>query len=418
MRLEIDRPDSRRSCEHDQRRRDRRERDRRIMSEKRTTRRRYLGGLGAALAGGLAGCTGTVGNAGVSGTSESRSAENGTATGNATNATDAANGTESPYTQVHRGTVQSVVLLDVSTAEGTGQGSGFVYRDGYVVTNEHVVADATEIRVRFPRGEWRSASVVGTDVSSDLAVVQVDDRPDHARGLSMVENEPAIGTEVVAIGNPFGRFDGSASAGIVSGVNRSIPAQNGFTIPDAIQTDAAVNPGNSGGPLANLDGEVVGVINSGGGENIAFAISAALVERVVPALIESGEYDHAYLGVSLATVTPAVAEANGLDRPRGVYVERVLPDGPAADVFRGSERRQRMDGEVVPAGGDIVVGIGGTEIDSRQQLSSYLALRASPGETVDVTVLRDGERRTVAVTLGQRPERPDAGIGGGTPPAR
>ena len=383
------------------------------MSEKRTTRRRYLGGLGAALTGGLAGCSGTLGEIGMTGSDGSLSSENGTTTANSTNATDAADEAESPYTQVYQGTIQSVVLLNVTTAEGTGQGSGFVYQDGYVVANEHVVADATEVRVRFSRGKWRSASVVGTDVSSDLAVVQVDDRPEYATALPLVENEPAIGTEVVAIGNPFGRFDGSASAGIVSGINRSIPAQNGYTIPDAIQTDAAVNPGNSGGPLVNLDGRVVGVINSGGGENIAFAISAALVGRVVPALIKNGEYDHAYLGVSLATVTPTIAEANGLDRPRGVYVNEVLPEGPAAGVLQGSERRQRVDDEVVPTGGDIIVGIGGTEIDSRQQLSSYLALQASPGETVDLTVLRNGERRTVEVTLGTRPERRDAGIGTG-----
>lgn len=216
------------------------------MSGKRLTRRRCLGGLGAVLAGGLAGCSEAVGDTGTSGIGGSPGSENGTATGNATNATDTADETESPYTQVYRATIQSVVLLDVTTPEGAGQGSGFVYRDGYIVTNEHVVADATGIEVRFSRGEWRSASVVGTDVSSDLAVVAVDDRPDYATALPLVDTQPPIGTEVVAIGNPFGRFDGSASAGIVSGVNRSILAQNGFTIPDAIQTDAAVNPGNSG----------------------------------------------------------------------------------------------------------------------------------------------------------------------------
>ncbi|MFC5972040.1 S1C family serine protease [Halomarina salina] len=374
------------------------------MSDRSLSRRRYLGGLATAAASGLAGCSGVLGD------QESNESATEPPTTDAGNGT--ADGSESPYTQVYRDAMPSVVLLNVTTASGEGQGSGFVFRDEYVVTNEHVVADATDVQVRFSRGEWRSASVVGTDVSSDLAVVQVDDRPDYADDLRFREDEPAIGTEVVAIGNPFGRFDGSASAGIVSGVNRSIPAQNGYTIPDAVQTDAAVNPGNSGGPLVDLDGRVAGVINSGGGENIAFAISAALARRVVPALVEDGDYTHAYVGVGLATVTPALAEANGLERPRGVYVDRVLGGGPSDGALQGSDGRQRVDGAAVPTGGDVVVGIGGTAVDTRQQLSSYLALQASPGEAVDVTVLRDGEERTVTVELGERPERPGAGVGG------
>jgi S1-C subfamily serine protease len=382
------------------------------MSHERTTRRRYLGALGAALAGGFAGCADALGgqNGGTDGSTTSREgaspaglAADATGTDAATAGADdpLANATEgppaesgsdgeSPYTEVYRETIQSVVLISASTDRGVGQGSGFVYSENHLVTNEHVVGDAEGIEVRFARGEWRSASVVGTDVSSDLAVIEVSDRPDYARALPLVDEEPAIGTEVVAIGNPFGRFDGSASAGIVSGTDRSIPAQNGFAIPDAIQTDAAVNPGNSGGPLVNLDSRVVGVVNSGGGENIAFAISAALVERVVSALIEDGEYEHAYVGVRLRTVTPTVAEEAGLDRPRGVLVGRVRPDGPAADTLRE---------------GDVIVGLGGNEVDTRQQLASFLALEASPGETVDVTVLRDGQRRTLELTLGDRPER-------------
>lgn len=379
------------------------------------SRRQYLGGLGAAIAGAFAGCAG-IDDAGTNATNRSATAGNETtaATQTPPNATDRE--ADSPYTDVYRDTVQSVVLLSVSTPEGTGKGSGFVYRDNYVVTNEHVVSDAKEVRIRFAQGEWRSATVVGTDVSSDLAVVKVPNRPEYATALPLVKEVPPIGTEVLAVGNPYGRFDGSASAGIVSGINRSIPAQNGYTIPDAVQTDAAVNPGNSGGPLMDLDSRVVGVINSGGGENIAFAISAALVERVVPALIKTGDYDHAYLGVSLATVTPELANANGLDRPQGVYVDEVAPDGPATGVLRGTEGRSQVDGEAVPVGGDVIVGIGGREIDTRQQLSSYLALRTSPGKTVSLAVLRNGNRRTVEVTLGTRPERPDAGVGSETPP--
>ena len=384
------------------------------------SRRAYLGGMGALLAAGLAGCSNALGDTdgtatGNETTTNATTTTNTTSPTTAANATRSANGTTSPYTRVYRDTIQSVVLIDATTPAGPATGSGFVYRNGYVVTNEHVVSEASSVRVRFAEGGWRSASVVGTDVSSDLAVLEVSNKPGSATALPLVETRPPIGTEVVAIGNPYGRFDGSASAGIVSGVNRSIPAQNGYTIPDAIQTDAAVNPGNSGGPLMDLDSRVVGVINSGGGENIAFAISAALVERVVPALIEDGTYAHAYLGVASATMTPSLAEANGLDRTRGVYVDAVSRDGPAAGVLQGTEGRQQVEGGAVPTGGDVIVGVGGTAIDTRQELSSYLALNTSPGETVPVTVRRDGNRRTLDVTLGERPEREGAGIAGGEP---
>ena len=360
------------------------------MSPQRTTRRRYLGALSATLGASLAGCSGVLGSENTTTDSETTTAGTETQTGNATTA----NGNESPspYTRVYREAIDSVVLVRVTGRSGGGQGSGFVFRGTHIVTNAHVVSGASTVEVRFSRGQWRSASVAGVDPSSDLAVVAVENPPRYAKPLPLVANEPAIGTEVVAIGNPYG-FEGSITSGLVSGVNRSIPAPNGYTIPDAIQTGAPVNPGNSGGPLVNLDGRVVGVISSGGGDNLAFAISAALVGRVIPTLIENGEYDHAYMGIGLATVTPEIAERVGLDRARGVLVREVVSDGPSAGTLRR---------------GDVIVGLGGKRIDGRQRLSSYLALRASPGETVDVTVLRGGNRRTLSLTLGTRPDRPGA----------
>lgn len=358
------------------------------MSHDSTTRRRVLQGAGIAFASALAGC----GSAESTTTEPAETSE--PTTTEATETADTSPDAAGPYTSVYRDVIGSVVLIRVSSGGGEGgQGSGFVYRDGYVVTNAHVVGDATDVQVRFSEGEWRSASVVGTDPSSDLAVVGVESLPDYAAPLSLVDDQPAIGTEVAAVGNPYG-YEGSITSGLVSGLNRSIPAPNGYTIPDAIQTGAPVNPGNSGGPLVTLDGEVAGVINSGGGENIAFAISAALVRRVVPALVEDGEYTHAYMGVALRTVTPAVAEELGLDDPRGVLVSDVRSGGPSAGALRS---------------GDVIVRVEGERIDGRQQLSSYLALQASPGETIRLTVLRDGERRTVDLTLGERPERPDTG---------
>ena len=238
---------------------------------------------------------------------------------------------------------------------------------------------------------------------SDLAVVQIDDKPSRATPLDLIDGEVAVGQEVVAIGNPLG-LSGSISAGIVSGVDRTLPAANNFSIPDAVQTDAAVNPGNSGGPLMTLDSRVAGIINSGSGDNIGFAISAALMRRVVPALISDGEYEHAYMGVRLTDVTPLIAEANDLSNARGVYMDEIVDGGPSDGVLQGSTGSERINGTEAPVGGDVVVRMGGEPIRSQQVLSTYLALATSPGDTIPVEVVRDGSRTTVRLTLGSRPD--------------
>jgi S1-C subfamily serine protease len=318
---------------------------------------------------------------------------------------------ESPsaYTDVYRATIDSVVMITVYDRQrGNGQGSGFVYDDRHVVTNEHVVGDTDEVEVRFSDGAWRTSTVVGTDFYSDLAVVEIADMPDAAGPLPLVEGEVATGQQVLAIGNPFG-LSGSLSAGIVSGVDRAIPAGQSrdgpnFSIPDAIQTDAPVNPGNSGGPLMTLDGEVAGVVNAGSGDNIGFAISAALMRRVVPALIDNGEYEHSFMGVFLRNVTPLIAQANGLDGARGVYIDGTMEDGPAEGILEGSTKEEIIDGVSVPVGGDVVVSLDGETIHTQQALSTYLALATSPGDTLRVGIVRDGIRRTVSLTLGSRPK--------------
>ncbi|AQL41500.1 serine protease [Halorientalis sp. IM1011] len=365
----------------------------------------------------LAAATGVA--AGVAGCNTPRSD---TSSGNVSNpdGTELLNSTpesRSVYTDVYRETIDSVVLIRVyANSRGrVGEGSGFVYGDGrYIVTNEHVVTDTQgavlepgtvfdDIRVQFTDGQWRTAEVVGTDAYSDLAVLDVPDVPDSATPLSLIGGEIAIGQPVIAIGNPLG-YTGSMTTGAVSGVDRSLPARNNFRIPDAIQTDAPVNPGNSGGPLVTLDGEVAGVINSGGGDNIGFAISAALMERVVPSLIETGDYEHSFMGVTLTSVTPLLAEAEGLSDADGVYIDSVRPNGPAEDVLQGSSGTATINGVRVPTGGDVVVRMGDQPIRSQEELSTYLALVTSPGDTIPVEVIRDGSRTTVQLTLGERPE--------------
>lgn len=308
------------------------------------------------------------------------------------------------YVEVYGETIDSVVLVTVPGVDEEtpgGLGSGFVV-DGTVVTNNHVVGEATEVELQFEDERWRTGTVIGTDVHSDLAAVEVDDLPEGVDGLELAADPPEIGQEVLALGNPLG-FDASISQGIVSGVDRSLASPTGFSIPAAIQTDAPVDPGNSGGPLVNLDGDVLGIVFAGAGRTLGFAISAQLAERVVPALVEDGEYSHPYMGVGVEPVGPLIAEANDLEEPRGVLIVSVTADSPAADALEPANDVTIVDGAPVPVGGDVVVEIDGEEIPNQDRLASYLALEATPGQTVDVEVIRDGERRTVELTLEERP---------------
>ncbi|MFB6309242.1 MAG: S1C family serine protease [Haloarculaceae archaeon] len=370
------------------------------------SRRRFLGTLAATIGASVAGCRApsTVGTSDATDSAASTGANSSSADRDAdATSAGASQPVREPFVSAYRETAPSVATVRVYTDDGVGSGSAFAYDDRHLVTNEHVVAGANDVAVRFENTGWRDVQVVAADVYSDLAVLRVPRQPDSATPLSLVDQDPAVGTRVIAIGNPFG-YAGSVSAGIVSGLDRTLPAANGFSIPDAIQTDAAVNPGNSGGPLVNLDGEVVGVINSGGGDNIGFAISAPLVQRVVPELIRDGDYDHPYMGVRLRNVSPLVAEANGLDGGRGVYIHQVVDGGPSDGVLQGSDGTRTVEGVSVDTGGDVVVRMGGTPIPTTQALSSFLALETSPGDTIDVTVVRDGSRQTVELTLGRRPE--------------
>jgi len=304
------------------------------------------------------------------------------------------------YTNLYNEVIDSVVSIRV---RNTGEGSGFVYDfNGHIVTNQHVVRDADEVEVRFSGGDWRTGDVVGTDIYTDIAVVEVDDVPDYAEPLSLADTPPSQGEPVAALGNPLG-LEGSITQGIISGVNRSMRTESNFTIPDTVQTDAGIDRGNSGGPLVTLDGEVVGVNRARQGTTIGFAVSSALVEEVVPDLVHNGEVEHPFMGVSTVDVSPRVAEANGLEEPRGVLVVRTPEGGPSDGVFEESEQRMR-NGRPSQVGGDVIVRVDDTPIRSHEALSRYLMLHTEPDQTIDVTVIRDGERETVQVTLGERPD--------------
>ena len=306
-----------------------------------------------------------------------------------------------------------VFIITKQESVNLGSGSGFVYDDqGHVVTNNHVVIEGDGFEVQFPNGEFREAEIVGSDVDSDLAVLKVDGLPEGVSPLPLADfSSVRVGQFVAAIGNPF-ENQGSLSFGIISGLGRSIVSQRladggGFySLPEVIQTDAPINPGNSGGPLLDLDGRVVGVnsaIRSETGFNsgVGFAIPVAAVRRIVPKLIEDGSYAYPYIGIGSSGGEIDLDRQQQLDLPRagGVYVTSVTPGSPAAEAGI-------VPGESAEApGGDLIIGIGEREVQDFTDLNSYLIFETEVGQTIDLTIIRDGETITVPVTLGERPSR-------------
>jgi serine protease DegQ len=342
-------------------------------------RPRLLPVLSAALAlSVLSGCTGKV----------AEQSRNQTQTGTGTAAAPAV-ATTGGIPSIVRKVEPSIVTVYVDQ----GLGSGIVYRgNGVIVTNEHVVHGVTQVSVGFADGQRVDGTVLASDAITDLAVIRVP-----RSGLPAAQFEtalPAVGALAIALGSPLG-FANTATAGIISGLGRTIPANGAEGQPsvDLIQTDAAISPGNSGGALVNDAAAVIGVNEayippSAGAVSLGFAIPSATVVDVVEQLLRGGRAQHAYLGVQPATLTPDVAKELGVDQTDGVVLLAVSPGGPAA---RAGLRQ-----------GDIVVSVGGTATPTLSDL--YAALRHhKPGEKVDVRVVRNGTEQTITVTLGERP---------------
>jgi len=318
------------------------------------------------------------------------------------------------YEQLNPGVVSLFVNVEHGGRTGEVAGSGFILDEqGHIVTNNHVVAGGELVIVIFYDGTQSRAEIIGTDVDSDLAVVRVDELPENTHPLPLGDSdlvEP--GQWVVAIGNPFG-LSSTMTTGIVSAVGRAIPSEAvGFSIPQSIQTDAAINPGNSGGPLLSLSGEVIGVnaqIATGGqvmaNAGVGFAIPANIVRRVIPVLIEEGSYRWPWLGVVAPPgVDLFIKEANNLETQAGAYIHQVVEGGPADQAgLQGTEEIVEVDGIEVPVGGDVVIEANGERIDDFNDLLVQVAF-ASPGDQMDLTIIREGQQRTVTVELGARPE--------------
>ncbi|MBK7897213.1 MAG: trypsin-like peptidase domain-containing protein [Candidatus Promineifilaceae bacterium] len=304
-----------------------------------------------------------------------------------------------------------------------GQGSGFVYdKEGHIITNNHVVANAIRVTVIFSDDTEAEAEVIGTDPGSDLAVIKVDVDPDRLQPVTIGNSdELQVGQLVAAIGNPFG-LAGSMTTGIISGLGRSLPSEatapggGSFTIPEIIQTDTAINPGNSGGPLLNLSGEVIGVNTaiqtnglalgstpSFGG--ISYVVPSNIVTQVVPQLIENGEIAYPWLGISGTTLDDDLARAMNLPvEQNGVLVYLVLEDSPAeAAGLQGSNEQIQINGLNAIIGGDIITKMNDETINDFDDLLTYIVRQTSVGQTVTLEIIRDGEPQTVEVTLQARP---------------
>jgi S1-C subfamily serine protease len=297
-----------------------------------------------------------------------------------------------------------------------GTGSGFVYdTEGHIVTNYHVVEGAEELSVTFAGGEVYQAEIVGVDPTNDLAVIRIDAAAHLPQALVLGDSDQLrVGQLVLAIGNPFG-LDQTLTTGVISALGRVIqsPEDNRF-IGEAIQTDAAINPGNSGGPLLDLQGRVIGVNSqiistSGASAGIGFAVSANTIRRVGPELIAQGYYPHPWLGaqmLSLTASTVAALREAGVDVPvdAGLLVIEETNGGPTAEAgIRAGSRTVRIGRYRVPVGGDIIVAVDGEPVKNLQDLTVYLEMETTIGETVELTIIRDGQELVVPATLAELP---------------
>ena len=291
------------------------------------------------------------------------------------------------------------------SSEGTG--SGFVLDDaGHIVTNYHVVENAESITVIFADETETAARVIGVDPRNDLAVLAVDELPPDIQPLPLGDaSELRVGQRAIAIGNPFG-LEQTLTTGVISALGRPLQTESNNFIFNVIQTDAAINPGNSGGPLLNSRGEVIGVNTAirEGAEGIGFAVPVDTVQRIVPVLIEEGTYPHPSLGLLGYSITPGLAEALQLPVEQGILAAQLYRDGPAAQAgVRGAQQEVIIRNRRMLVGGDILTAVNGAPVRDWNRLLEYLALNTQVGDTVILTLIRDGRELELPVVLAREP---------------
>jgi S1-C subfamily serine protease len=302
---------------------------------------------------------------------------------------------------------------------GGAEGSGFVLdEEGEIVTNAHVVTDessgsrvpATEVFVEFSNRNVLEAKILGFDPFADVALLKVEPEGFALHPLELGDDKALeVGEPVAAIGSPFGE-QRSLSVGVVSATDRAVKSLTQFEIEGAIQTDASINPGNSGGPLLEADAKVVGInqqieTNSGANDGVGFAVPISAIERSVQQLREKGHAEYAYIGVSTQPVYPQLAQKLGLDTEFGALIANVVPGGPAAKAgLRGATGEIRFQAAEYETGGDVIVEVEGQEVVQPDSLIRLIDEKM-PGEKIRLTILRDGERKQIEVTLGKRPDQ-------------
>ncbi len=379
------------------------------------------GGIGAGIAFGIVAAVDSDEGTLVVEPSAATGATPGQASSVALSSTDEGLTVQEIYQRVGPGVVQIAVrphgrgLPDaLRIPEREGLGSGFVIdKAGHIVTSYHVVRATDEIDVIFSGGEGVPATIVGTDPSTDIAVLDVEMSAGALTPLPLGDSdEVQVGDPVVAIGNPFG-LDRTVTAGIVSAIQREIHAPNGVSIEHVIQTDAQINRGSSGGPLLNARGEVIGVnsqIETGGtglgNVGIGFAVPVNTVREVAAQLMDSGTVERAFVGITMQTVTEQAAQTLRLPAGEGVLIARVLPASPAAEAgLRGGDTTVVVNGQTWVLGGDLIVKADGEAIETAEQLQRVV-LGKRPGDTLTLEINRDGETLTKTIQLGRQPTTP------------
>jgi S1-C subfamily serine protease len=318
------------------------------------------------------------------------------------------------FTRVEKSVVQ-ITDSDETNPLDSRLGSGFVYDDnGHIITNHHVVSGGGRIDVTFLDGTVYRATLMGSDPYTDLAVLYVKDVPrEKLVPLPLADSTTVrVGEQVAAIGNPFG-LSGSMTAGIISGIGRLIPNDlaGQFSIPDVVQTDAPVNPGNSGGPLLNMRGEVIGINSAiysttGQSAGVGFAIPSNTMTKVVPSLITSGSFQHPWLGVSGTDMTPGIAEALGLNEPRGLLVVDVVDGSPAAQAgIRGGDDPRSIGGREINLGGDVITAIDDKTVRKIDDILVYLEREKTVEDNLKLTILREGQLQDINIALAARPNQ-------------
>ncbi len=315
------------------------------------------------------------------------------------------------FEKTEPGVVRVNVQREKSEETRGGVGSGFVFdKKGHIITNAHVIDDATKVIITFLDGRSYNAEVIGIDEYTDIAIIKVNADLALLQPLSIGDSSNLkVGEQIAAIGNPFG-LSGSMTSGIVSQLGRLLPSSDaGYQIPDVIQTDAAINPGNSGGPLLNMRGEIVGIntaIQSGTGEftGVGFSIPSQTVVKIVPTLIESGEYKHPWIGISGRDIDPDMAEVLDLKEAVGFLVITIVEDSPAFHAgLIGSEETIEVDGISYPIGGDVILAVDEIEVRKIDDILIHLQRAKSVGDEMTLEILRDGRTTDITIVLQERP---------------